>query len=52
MAQAVSQQPLTTEAWCQSQAVQVGYVLNKMALEQIFLQALWPSNVSVIPPAI
>jgi hypothetical protein len=52
MAQAVSQQTLTTEAWFHSQAVHVGYMLNKMALGQVFLQVRRPSRVSVIPPAI
>jgi hypothetical protein len=48
MAQAVTQWPLTVEAQVQSQAVHVGFVLDKVPLEQIFLLwLLWFSPVGI-----
>jgi hypothetical protein len=40
MAQAVSRWPLTAAAWVRAQANPVGFVVNKVALGQIFLRVL------------
>jgi hypothetical protein len=50
MAEAVSQQRLTTEAWVHSRSVQVGFVMDKVALGQGFVRVLWFFPVSIIPP--
>ena len=49
MAQAFSHWPLTLKAWILSQAVNVSVVMNKMALRQVFLQALQFYLVFFIP---
>jgi hypothetical protein len=36
MAQAVSRRPLTAEAWVRSRVVHVGFVVDKVALGQVF----------------
>jgi hypothetical protein len=50
MAQAVSRWPLTTAAWVRAWVNPVGYVLDKAALGQAFLQVLRFSPVNIIPP--
>jgi hypothetical protein len=40
MAQAVSRRPLTAAAWVRTQVNPVGFVVDKVALGQVFLQAL------------
>ena len=49
-AQMVSCQSLTTEAWVQSQAspVHMGFMVNIVELEQVFLQLLWFTPISII----
>jgi hypothetical protein len=50
MAQAVSRQPLTVTAWVRAQVNPVGFVVDKVALGQVFLRVLWFSPVNIIPP--
>jgi hypothetical protein len=50
MAQTVSQQPLTAAAWVCTEVNPVGFVVNKVALGQVFLQVLRFSLVNIIPP--
>jgi hypothetical protein len=47
MAQAVSPRPLTAEVWVR---VRVEFLVEKVALGQIFLRVLLLSLVSIIPP--
>jgi hypothetical protein len=50
MAQAVSHQPLTAAAWVRAQVIPVGFVVDKVALGQVFLRVLQFSPVNIIPP--
>jgi hypothetical protein len=50
MAQAVSDRPLTAEALVRAGLVNVGFVVDKLALEHVFLRVLRYSPVSIIPP--
>jgi hypothetical protein len=49
MAQAVSWRPLTVEAQVHAQVVHVEFVVDKVALGQVFLRVLWFFPVSIIP---
>jgi len=51
MAQTASHWPLTAKVWDRSQfrLVQLVFMVDKMALGQVFLQALLFSLISVIP---
>jgi hypothetical protein len=40
MAQAVRRRPLTAAAWVRAQVNPVGFVVDKVALEQVFLRGL------------
>jgi hypothetical protein len=40
MAQAVSHRPLTTEAWVRAQVNPVGFLVDKVALGQVFLRVI------------
>jgi hypothetical protein len=51
MAQAVSRQPLTAAARVRAQVKPVGFVVDKVALGQVFLQVLRFSPVNIIPPS-
>jgi hypothetical protein len=50
MAEVVSQQSLTTEAWVHFRSDHVGFVVDKVALGQVFVRVLWCFPVSIIPP--
>jgi hypothetical protein len=50
MAQTVSRRLLTAEARVGPGSVHVGFVLDKVALGQVFPRVLWFSPVSFIPP--
>jgi hypothetical protein len=50
MAQAVSRQLLTADAWVRSQATPRETVVAKVALGQVFLRVLRLSPVNIIPP--
>jgi hypothetical protein len=50
MIHAVSRRPLTSDKRLQSQTVSVGFVRNKLALEQISVRVLECFPVSIIPP--
>jgi hypothetical protein len=50
MAQAVSRRPLTMATWVRAQVNPVGFVVDKLALRQVFLQVLRFSAVNIIPP--
>jgi hypothetical protein len=52
MAQAVSRRPPTAEARVRSRSVHVVFVVDKVALGQIFPRVLWFSPVSFIPPVL
>ena len=50
-APAVSHQPLTSDAWFKPRLlVDIGFVMNKVQLGQVFLPVLQLSPVSIIPP--
>jgi hypothetical protein len=49
MAQAVSHRPLTAAAWVRAQVNPVEFVVDKVALGQVFLRALRFSPVNIIP---
>jgi hypothetical protein len=49
MAQAVSRQPLTTAAQACTLVNPVGFVVDKVALGQVFLRVLQLSPVNIIP---
>jgi hypothetical protein len=49
MAQVVSHQPLTTKAWVKFEALHVCFVVDELALGQVFLQILRFFRVSIIP---
>jgi hypothetical protein len=48
-AQAVSRRPLTAEARVRSRVVHVGFMVDKVALGQVFLRVLRFSPVNFIP---
>jgi hypothetical protein len=50
MAQAVSRRPLTAAAWVRAQVNRVGFVMDKLALGQVFLRVIRFSPVNIIPP--
>jgi hypothetical protein len=50
MAQAVGRRPLTTAAWVRAHVNPVGFVVDKVALGQVFLRVLRFSPVNIIPP--
>jgi len=50
MSWTVSRRSRIAEAQSQSQAVHVGFVVEKVALKQDFLRILWISPVSSVPP--
>jgi hypothetical protein len=50
MAQAVSRRPLTAAAWVRAQGNPVRFVVDKVALGQVFLRFLRFYPVSIIPP--
>jgi hypothetical protein len=50
MAQVVSRRPLTAAAWVRAQVNPVGFVVDKVALGQVFLRVLRFFSVSIIPP--
>jgi hypothetical protein len=50
VAQAVSRRPLTAVAWVRAQVNPVGFVVEKVALGQVFLPVLLFFPVSIIPP--
>jgi hypothetical protein len=50
MAQAVSRWLLFAENWVRAQSVNVGFVVDKVALGQDFLGVIRVSLVNIIPP--
>jgi hypothetical protein len=50
MAQTVSRRPLTAAAWVRAQVNPVGFVVDKVALGQVYPRVLRFSPVSIIPP--
>jgi hypothetical protein len=50
MAQAVCRWPLTAAAWVHAQVNPMGFVVDKVALGQVFLRVLRFSSVNIIPP--
>jgi hypothetical protein len=50
MAQAVSRRLLFAENWVRAQSVNVGFVVDKVALRQDFLGVIRFSLVNIIPP--
>jgi hypothetical protein len=50
MAQAVSRRPLTAAARFRAQVNSVGFVVDKVALGQVFLRVLRFRPVNIIPP--
>jgi hypothetical protein len=52
MAQAVSRRPLTSEARVRSRSVHAGFVVDKVALGQVFPRGLQFFPVNVIPPVL
>jgi hypothetical protein len=52
MAQAVSRRPLTAEARFDPGSVHVGFMVDKVALGQVFLWVLRFSSVNFIPPVL
>jgi hypothetical protein len=50
MAQAVNRRPVTAAAWVRAQVNPVGFVVDKVALGQVFLRVLRFSPVNIIPP--
>jgi hypothetical protein len=52
MAQAVSHRPLTAEARFDPGSVHVGFVVDKVALGQVFPRVLWFSPVNFISPVL
>jgi hypothetical protein len=50
MAQAVSRRPLTAATRVRARVNPVGFVVDKVALGQVFLRVLQFSPVSIIPP--
>jgi hypothetical protein len=54
MAQVVSRRPLTAKARVRARINHVGFVVDKMELEQVFLRVLRfsPVNIRIIPPSL
>jgi hypothetical protein len=52
MVQVVSRRPLTAEAQVRAWSIHVGFVVDKMALGQVFLRVLRFSPVNIIPPSL
>jgi hypothetical protein len=50
MAQAISLRPLTVAAWVRAWVNPLGFVVDKVALGQVFLRALRFSHVNIITP--
>jgi hypothetical protein len=50
MAQAVSRRPLTAAAWVRAQVNPVGFVVDKVALGQVFLRVIRIFPVNITPP--
>jgi hypothetical protein len=50
MAQAVSRRPLTVAARVHAQVNPVGFVVDKVALGQVFIRVLRFSSVNIVPP--
>jgi hypothetical protein len=50
VAQAVSRWTLNAAAWVRAQVNPVGFVVDKVALGQVFLRVLRLSPVNIIPP--
>jgi hypothetical protein len=50
MAQVVSHRPLTAATWVHTEVNPVGFVVDKVALGQVFLRVLRFSPVNIIPP--
>jgi hypothetical protein len=50
MAQEVNRRPLTAAAWVCAQVSLVGFVVDKVALGQVFFRVLRFSPVNIIPP--
>jgi hypothetical protein len=50
MVQAISRRPLTAAAWIRAQVNPVGFVVDKVALGQVFPLVLRFSPVNIIPP--
>ena len=50
MAQAGSHWPITTVDQVQMWTLHIGFVVDRVALGQVFDQVLWCSPVSIIPP--
>jgi hypothetical protein len=49
MAQAVSRRPLTAATWVRAQVDPVGFVVDKVALRQVFFRVLRFFPVNIIP---
>jgi len=49
---AVSHCLLTTEAWSNARQVHVGFVVDRVAMRQVFLQVLWFTTIIIIPPVL
>jgi hypothetical protein len=49
MAQAVSRRPLTAAAWVRAQVNPVGFVVDKVALGQVFIRVFRFSPFNIIP---
>jgi hypothetical protein len=52
MAQAVSRRPLTAAAWVRAQVNPVGFVVDKVAVGQVFIRVLRFYPVNIIPPRV
>jgi hypothetical protein len=50
MDQAVCRRPLTAAAGVRAQVNPVGFVVDTVALRQVFLRVFWFSPVNIIPP--
>jgi hypothetical protein len=46
----VSRRPLTATGWIRAQVNSVRFVVDKVALGQVFIRVLWFSPVNIIPP--
>jgi len=49
IAEVVSHRLPTVEAGCYPGPVQLGFMLDSLAMRQVFLQILWISPVTIIP---
>jgi hypothetical protein len=52
MAQVVSRRPLTAEARVRSRSIHVWFVVDKVALGEVFLRVIRFSPVNIIPPSL